>query len=186
MNSNKSIKAALIGIAILVAFIVMIGGIFVSTNNRAISLEEQVLSAESNIQVQEKRRTDLIYNLADCVKQYDSHEAETLIGVVEAREDGGDADVENISIQIKALAEAYPELKSNENYKELMNELAITENKIAEYRNAYNNEVRSYNKYVKKLPNNQILSTMGYEIVNYTYLEYNEEETAPITNLFGE
>lgn len=82
MKINK--KTGII-IAIAVAFVLMIGGVFASTNNRAISLEEQVVSADSNIQTQEKRRTDLIYNLVDCVMQYDTHEAETLFGVAEAR-----------------------------------------------------------------------------------------------------
>lgn len=180
-------KKVFIGIGIVVALVLMIGGVFVSTNNRAISLEEQVVSAESNIQVQEKRRTDLIYNLADCVKEYDAHEAETLLAVVEARNNGGSTvSTTEITTSIAAVAEAYPELKSNENYKELMNELSMTENLIAEHRNAYNNEVRSYNKYVKKFPNKQILGMMGYEVINYTYLEYTDEDTAPVTNLFGE
>lgn len=178
-------KKALIIAAIVVGFIILLIGLFTSTNNRAISLEEQVISARSDIQVQEKRRTDLIYNLADCVKAYDKHEADTLISVVEER-GSGNTDIENVSMQIAAVAEAYPELKSSDNYKELMNELSITENMIAEYRGTYNNEVRSYNKYIRKFPHKQILGIMGYEIVDYTYLEYSEKETAPITNLFGE
>lgn len=179
-------KGTLIIIGIVVAFVLLLAGVFTSTNNRAISLEEQILSADSNIQTQEKRRTDLIYNLADCVMRYDKHEAETLIGVVEARNNGSAVDIENVTTSIAAVAEAYPELKSNENYKELMNELSITENMIAEYRNAYNNEIRSYNKYVRKFPNKQILSFMGYEVIQYTYLQYDEADRQPISNLFGE
>lgn len=119
--------------------------------------------------------------------QYDKHEAETLIGVVEARgENGGNADIENVSTSIAALAEAYPDLQSNENYKELMNELSTTENMILQYRTSYNNEVRTYNKFVRKFPNKQILSIMGYEVINYTYLEYSEADRAPVSNLFGE
>ena len=179
-------KKTLIIIGIVVAVILLGVGVFTSTNNRAISLEEQILSADSNIQTQEKRRTDLIYNLADCVMQYDKHEAETLLNVVDARNNGGSADIENVTTSIAAVAEAYPELKSNENYKELMNELSITENMIAEYRNAYNNEVRAYNKYVRKFPNKQILSFMGYEVIGYTYLQYDETDRQPVSNLFGE
>lgn len=183
MKINK--KTGII-IAIAVAFVLMIGGVFASTNNRAISLEEQVVSADSNIQTQEKRRTDLIYNLADCVMQYDKHEAETLLGVVEARNQGEKTNIQSVTTSIAAVAEAYPELKSNENYKELMNELSITENLIAEYRNAYNNEVRAYNKFVRKFPNRQILSIMGYEVIEYTYLQYEEADRQPVKNLFGE
>lgn len=184
MKINKKV---LIIVCTVAAFALMVVGIFTSTNNRAISLEEQILAADSDIQAQEKRRTDLIYNLADCVMQYDKHEAETLIGVVEARgENGSSADIENVATSIAAIAEAYPELKSNENYKELMNELSTTENMILQYRTTYNNEVRAYNKFVRKFPNKQILSIMGYETISYTYLEYSEADRQPVSNLFGE
>lgn len=103
-----------------------------SSQNQAFALEEQVNTAESDIKVQEKRRVDLIYNLADCVKQYDKHEAETLAAIVEGR--GSAGDIENATTAIAAVSEAYPELKADENYRELMNELAMTENLIAEYR----------------------------------------------------
>lgn len=179
-------KKTWIIIGIVVAVVLMIVGIFATTNNRAISLEEQILSADSDIQVQEKRRTDLIYNLVDCVKEYDKHEAETLLAVVNARKDDGDVDIDEVTTQISIVAEAYPELKSSENYKELMNELAITENKIAEFRNSYNNQVRAYNKYVRKFPHKQILGMMGYEVINYKYLEYSEKDRESITNLFGD
>ena len=179
-------KRTLIIIGIVVAVVLMIVGIFATTNNRAISLEEQILAADSDIQVQEKRRTDLIYNLVDCVKEYDKHEADTLLAVVEARKDGSDVDIDEVTTQISVVAEAYPELKSSDNYKELMNELAITENKIAEYRNSYNNQIRAYNKYVRKFPHKQILSLIGYETVEYQYLQYSEEDKKPVTNLFGD
>lgn len=178
-------KRILIIIGIVVAVALMIVGIFATTNNRAISLEEQILSADSDIQVQEKRRTDLIYNLVDCVKEYDKHEAETLLAVVDAREDGN-VDIDEITTQLSVVAEAYPELKSSNNYKELMNELAITENKIAEFRNSYNNQIRAYNKYVRKFPHKQILGMMGYEIIEYKYLEYSDSDRQSVTNLFGD
>ena len=114
-------KGTWIIVGIVAAFVLLIAGIFVSTNNRAVSLEEQVFTADSDIQAQEKRRTDLIYNLADCVKEYDKHEAETLLNVVEARgNNGSTTDIENVTTSIAAVAEAYPELKSNENYKEMI------------------------------------------------------------------
>ena len=64
-----------------------------------------------------------------------------------------------------------------------MTELSVTENMIAEYRGNYNNQVKSYNRYIKKFPNKQILSILGYEIVDLDYLDYNAPETAP-QNLF--
>ena len=179
-------KKILIGVGIVLAFIIMMIGLFTSTNNRAISLEEQIYTANSDIQVQEKRRTDLIYNLADCVKHYDSHEAKTLLAIVDARSKDSSVDIENVATQISAVAEAYPELKADGNYKELMNELSITENRIAEYRNSYNNQIRAYNKFVRKFPNKQILGMMGYEIIEYKYLQYSESDRQPVKNLFGD
>lgn len=153
------------------------------TQNKAYSLEEQVNVAGSDIKVQEKRRVDLIYNLADCVKQYDKHESETLIAVAEDRSSNGN--VENISTAISAISEAYPELKSNENYKQLMNELSMTENLIAEHRSNYNKQVKEYNRYVRKFPNRLFLDMLGYENQDYQYLDYNAPSDAP-QNLFGE
>lgn len=80
---------------------------------------------------------------------------------------------------INAVAEQYPELKSNENYKTLMNELSTTENMIAQYRENYNIQVKQYNKYVKKFPNSMILSMMGYDKLDNNYLEYEASESAP-------
>ena len=119
------------------------------------------------------------------MKEYDKHEAEVIKAAVEARAEG-DSQVDNATTIIQAVAEAYPELKSNENYKELMNELSITENMIAEYRTTYNSQIRAYNKYVRKFPHKQILSVMGYEPIEFNYLEYSEAETQSISNLFGD
>ena len=151
------------------------------SQNKAFALEEQVNTAQSDIKVQEKRRVDLVYNLADCVKQYDKHEAETLAAIAEGR--GSSGDIENVTTAITAVSEAYPELKSNENYKQLMNELAMTENLIAEYRSNYNKQIKEYNRYVRKFPTRLYLSVLGYEVQNYNYLDYNAPVDAP-QNLF--
>lgn len=154
-----------------------------SSQNKAFSLEEQVNTASSDIKVQEKRRVDLVYNLADCVKQYDKHESETLKAIVDGRGQAGD--IENVTTAITAVSEAYPELKSNENYKELMNELSMTENLIAEYRSNYNKQIKEYNRYVRKFPTRIFLSWLGYVSQEYTYLDYEAPVDAP-QNLFGE
>ena len=177
-------KLVLIVAAGIIAVIFMCIFGIQGAQNKAFALEEQVNTADSDIKVQEKRRVDLVYNLADCVKQYDKHEAETLTAIVEGREKA--TSIENVTTAIAAVTEAYPELKSNENYKELMNELSTTENMILQYRTAYNNEVRAYKKYVRKFPHKQILGIMGYEVINYDYLEYSEEDRQPVSNLFGE
>ena len=94
-------------------------------------------------------------------------------------------DIENVTTAITAVSEAYPELKSNENYKQLMNELAMTENLIAEYRSNYNKQIKEYNRYVRKFPTRMFLSMLGYETQEYKYLDYDAPVDAP-QNLFGE
>ena len=172
-------------IAIIVSISVFVFGIFSfqSVQNRAISLEEQINTAQSEIKVQEKRRADLIPNLVDCVKAYDEHEYQTLMDVIGQRGSSSDESVQEIQMIIQAVAEAYPDLKSSENYKELMNELATTENLIANYRSNFNTWVKNYNQYVRKFPNKQILGMLGYQLMAYTYLDYNVSSDAP-TNLF--
>ena len=181
----KYTKITLITIAIIIATILLGVFAFQGVQNKAISLEEQIYTAHSDIDVQQKRRADLIPNLVDCVKAYDKHEYQTLMDVVSARGTDSDQSVAEIQTMIQAVAEAYPDLKSNENYKELMNELATTENLIANYRSNYNKWIKSYNQYVRKFPNKQILSMLGYEAMSYTYLNYNTSADAP-TNLFGD
>lgn len=183
MNKKTNWKLPLIiGAGVIAVILLCVFGVQ-SSQNRAFALEEQVNTAQSDIKVQEKRRVDLVYNLADCVKQYDKHESETLTAIAEGR--GSAGDIENVTTAITAVSEAYPELKSNENYKQLMNELAMTENLIAEYRSNYNKQVKEYNRYVRKFPTRIFLNMLGYEVQDYTYLDYNASETAP-QNLFGE
>ena len=181
----KSGKIVLITIAIVVAVILL--GVFAiqGVQNKAISYEEQIATAQSDIKVQEKRRADLIPNLVDCVKAYNEHEYKTLMDVIGARGVNSDQSVNEIQTMISAVAETYPELKSSENYRELMNELAATENLIANYRSNYNTWVKKYNQYVRQFPNKPILNMLGYEAIEYSYLTYNTSEDAP-TNLFGE
>lgn len=178
----KNWKLVLISVLGILSVILL--GIFAVQNvqNQAINLEEQVNTAYSDINIQEKRRVDLVYNLADAVMQYDKHEAETLKAVVEGR--GGTGDIENVTTAITAVTEAYPELKSNENYKQLMTELSMTENLIAEYRTNYNKQIKMYNRYVRKFPSNTFLNMLGYEIQNYAYLEYDAPVDSP-QNLFN-
>jgi LemA protein len=180
-----SIKLLCIILAVIAAIALLCVFAFNSVPNKAYAYEEQIKTAMSDIKVQEKRRADLIPNLVDCVKQYDKHEYETLMAVVEARGTNSDKSVNEIQTMINAVAEAYPELKSNSNYKELMNELSTTENLIAKYRSSYNKEVKSYNQYIRQFPRKQILDMFGYTPIEYDYLDYNVSEDAP-TNLFDD
>ena len=180
MNGLKLVLISVLG----VVFVGILGVFFVNGyQNNAYVLEEQVKVANSDIEVQEKRRVDLIYNLVDTVKNYDKHEAETLQKVVEARANGK-GDISEVNTLISSVAEAYPELKANENYKTLMNELSVTENLIAQYRSNYNKQIKEYNRYIKKFPNRMFLNMLGYEPIDFDYLEYGASSDAP-TNLFG-
>lgn len=172
-------KATWIVVGIVFAIILLIGGLFISSNNKAIFLEEQINAAQADINVAEKRRHDLVFNLVDAVQSYQDYEGGTMESIVSARNSMEHGDVEGAQIEITAVAEAYPELKANENYKQLMNELALTENQIAQYRNNYNEQVRSYNKMVRSFPNNIILNILGYEAIDTTYTDYDAPVDAP-------
>lgn len=181
---NFDYKIILIVIGIVLALVLLCVFGIQGSKNGAINREEQIATAYSNIDVQQKRRADLIPNLVDCVKAYDKHEYDTLMAVVSQRNMQDDTQVNKVQTLIAAVAEAYPELKSNFNYKELMNELSVTENLIANYRNNYNFQVRAYKSYVRSFPNSFLLPLSGYETMNYEYLNYNAPVDAP-TNLFN-
>ena len=179
----KDKKIVLIILGIILSIIIMIIGKFASTNNKVINLEEQLKESSSAINIQEKRREDLLINMVDSIKSYNNYEQETMTKIVEARSKATNGNIDEAEKIISMVAEQYPELKSNENYKEYMTELAITENLIAEHRNNYNIQVKQYNKYIKSFPNNLILSMIGYEKIDNTYLEYEASEDSP-KNLF--
>lgn len=187
MQKTKSVDWKIVGIVagIIIALVIAIVAMFVSTNNKAINFEEQIYESAASVNVQEKRRVDLIYNLVDVVEQYAQHERSTLIELAEARTSAQSGDTDNASVIMQAIGEAYPELKADETYMQLMTELAITENQIAQYRENYNLQIKSYNKFVRKFPNGSILNMMGYEVVSFTYTDYDAPEDAP-QNLFGE
>lgn len=145
--------------------------------NRAISLEESVYTAQSDIKVQVKRRVDLVYNLADCVKQYDQYESSIVTELAESMSAGNN--IENVSTAISGIAYSYPKLNSDENYQQLMKELAMTENIMAQYRENYNKSVNTYNRYVKKFPARIFLNLAGYDVQNFERLDYDVSEDAP-------
>lgn len=180
MKKNMLIIAGIIAAAIFL-IVVMVASI----NNRAISLEEQISGAEAQINVAEKRRIDLVYNLVDSVTEYQEYEGETMLAITEARASAQAGDADGAMSVLNAVSEQYPELKANENYQQLMTELALTENSIAQYRNNYNEQVKAYNKFVRHFPNNIVLSIMGYAPIETQYTDYDAPEDAP-TELFGD
>ena len=176
----------LIGIvaASIVAVVVLCVFLAQSFQNKAYRLEENVTAAKADVTLQEKRRAELIPNLVDCVKAYDEHEYKTLMDAIAARGTNSDESAAEIQTMIKAVAEAYPELKSNENYNKLMTELMTTENMILSYRENYNNQINTYKKYVRQFPTRPILNMLGYEVQSYKLLDYGDTYSEAQTNLF--
>ena len=165
----------LIIILVVVALIVIY---IVSVYNSLVSLRNKVDDQASQIDVQLKRRFSLIPNLVETVKGYTKHEKETLEGVIKARNSYQTAD--NLSDQLKAdgelskaisklfaLAEAYPDLKANENFIKLQDELTETENKITYARQFYNDSVLKYNNKIQMFPSNIVAGMFNFKIKDF-------------------
>lgn len=177
-------KDKLIFIVAVAAVIALVGIVFPQhTMNKAIAFEETVETALSDVNVQEKRRVDLVYNLADCVKQYDKYEADILKELADNMKMGNDSG-EDVMTSLKAISYSYPELQSQKNYQNLMTELALSENLISQARQNYNQSVSNYRQYVRKFPHSFFLSMTGYEIKDYSRMKFEVSEDAP-RDLFG-
>lgn len=169
-----------IGIAIVLVFIVI--GMY----NSLITLAQRVKEAWADIDVQLKRRYELIPNLISTVKGSSNFEASTLEKVVEARgkamgagTTAEHAEAENMLTgalkSIFALAESYPDLKSNQNYLALQNELSDTENKIQAARRFYNSNVMAYNTKIQTVPTNMIAKQFNFTEKEFFELTEGEE-----------
>lgn len=168
---------------VLVVILAAAGSYLVlSSPNKAIRFEEAVQTARSDVSVQEKRRVDLVYNLADCVRQYDAHESELLVRL--AQEMAGGRESRQPEEILSAVLYAFPQLKSSENYRQLMLELSMSENLIGRARENYNAAVTSYYQYVRKFPTKQFLSLAGYEEKAYQRIAFSVSSDAP-RDLFG-
>jgi LemA protein len=158
---------------VFLGLIVFVGFIVVMVYNRLVALRQTTRQAWGDIDVQLKQRHDLVPNLVETVKGYASHESETLERVVAARQQAVDASsakdlaqAENILSgalrQLFALSESYPDLKANENFLSLQNELADLENKIAAARRFFNNSVSEYNTAIEQFPAVLLASMFGF------------------------
>ena len=175
-------KTLIISIIAVLAFILVCIFVVQGSGNKAITYEESVETAKADVDTQLARRYNVLTELAECVKQYDKHEYETLLAVISARgQNMTETEAEEIRAQINAVAEAYPDLKSQENYKQFMTEIATTENLIASYKQAYNNSVKSYNRYCRSFPARVFLDVVGYEVQQYEYYKTDKTDTEPLT-----
>ena len=156
--------------------------LMIAVYNGLVSKRVRCREAWSQIDVQLKRRYDLIPNLVNTVKGYAAHEKETLERVINARNAAigasgvqEQAQAENMLTgalrQIFALSESYPDLKANQNFGQLQEELTSTENKIAFSRQHYNDSAAVYNTARQKFPNNMIAGMFGFEKQDYFELE---------------
>jgi len=182
--------AACIVLAILGGLIVLVGGWFMLTYNGLVQLRNAVKNAWSQIDVQLKRRYDLIPNLVETVKGYAGHEKETLERVIQARQAGiaastvkDQAAAENMITgalrQLFALSESYPNLKANENFLALQEELASTENKIGFARQYYNDAVQTFNTRQEMFPANLVASMLGFQPAEFFEIEDAGQRDAP-------
>lgn len=172
-NKERSSAVGLI-IAIIVIGLIMI----VPTYNRLAASRENVNQAYAQVQNVVQRRADLIPNLVSTVKGYTDHESETLTKVTNARagiqnaegpQELAEANEELTRAigDINVVVEAYPELKADTQFVQLMDELAGTENRISTERKNYNEAVQSYNTDIKKFPTNIIAKFTGYDPAEY-------------------
>jgi len=163
----------MIGVWILVAIVAIIILVFIATYNSLIGLKNRTSEAWSDIDVQLKRRYDLIPNLVSSVKGYAKHEKDVFEHVTKARSEAmsasgatSQAKAENeLSSTLKSLfavAENYPELKASENFKALQDELTDTENKIEAARRFYNTNVRDLNIKIESFPSNIIANLFHF------------------------
>lgn len=175
----------LVGIGIFIAMYV------ISTYNGLVQSRNKVRDQFSQIDVQLKRRFDLIPNLVETVKGYAKHESETLEKVIQARNNYANAktDAEKVSaskeltkgvMNIMALAENYPELKANTNFMDLQNQLKEVEEKISYARQFYNDTVLMYNNKIEMFPSNLVASLFGFKSETFFEADENERDNVQV------
>ena len=165
-----------------IGIIAILAVVLVSIYNRLVTLRQRIKNAWAQIEVQLKRRYDLIPNLVSTVKGYAAHEKETFERVVQARnaaisaqgvqeQAGAENMLSGALRQLFALAESYPELKANTNFLQLQEELTNTESKIAFSRQFYNDTVLKYNTAIQRFPAVMVAGMFGFHQEVYFNLD---------------
>ncbi len=189
------------GFWILLALIALVVFFGISIYNRLVNLRNRVKNAFAQIDVQLTRRHDLIPNLIEAVKGYMKHERETLEAVIQARNTavaglkaaaadpsnakaiqdlaGAEAALTGTLGKLFALAEAYPDLKANENVIQFQEELTSTENKVAFSRQAFNDAVLQYNNTRENFPNNLLAGFFNFNAAEFLEIEAPEKREVP-------
>lgn len=167
-------KKVWIILGVIVVLVLIVPGIYVTNYNRLVTMNESIDTAWSQVENQLQRRYDLIPNLVNTVKGYAKHEKDVFTNIAEARSKLAGAkttiekvqaanQVETALARLLAIVENYPQLKANENFIRLQDELAGTENRIAVERMRYNETIRIYNILVQRFPSNIVASMSGFQ-----------------------
>ena len=175
---TSSMKQFMMMVGVLVIVAVLGGCWFIGQRNSLIAFDEEVNKAWSDIDTQLQRRSDLIPNLVSTVKGYAAHEEGVFTGIADARsklagatsiKDKAEADAALTAGlgRLLAIAENYPELKANENFIRLQDELAGTENRIAVARKRYNDSVKIYNMRIRQFPGSFFAGDLGLTARDY-------------------
>ena len=175
-------------IGIIIAVILIVGIIALTRcYNRLVVLKNRVKNQEAQVDVQLKRRMDLIPNLIEVTKGYAAYEQDTLQKIVELRgkvmrgTDAGEAlaaeETLNQTVkQILAIGEQYPELKANQNFLQLSGELSETEDKISKARQFYNDTATKYNTEIMKFPTSIVAGVLGFRTIELPVLQADERQ----------
>ena len=179
-------------IIIIFAVIILLVFYGIGVYNKLVNSRNKVKDQWSQIDVQLKRRADLIPNLVETVKGYAKHEKNTLTEVIEARNKFVSAGSINEEIEANnqltgalnklfALSESYPELKANQNFISLQNDLKDTEDKISYARQFYNDTVLTYNNLVQMFPSNIVANMFKFEVYEFFKIEEKEKEVPKVS-----
>ena len=180
----------MIWVLVVIALIVVVGLLLVALYNRLVSQRNRVDNAWAQVEVQLKRRWDLIPNLVETVKGYAAHERGTFEAVTEARANAQKASNPAEAAQAEgilgaalgrlfAVAEAYPELQADENFRQLQTELSETENRVAVSRQVYNDTVLTYNNTVQTFPGLVLAGPFGFTIREFFEVEDDAQREPP-------
>jgi LemA protein len=178
---------------VLIAIVVILALFLITTYNRLVTLRQRVKEAWSDIDIQLKRRHDLIPNLVETVKGYAAHESGTFQAVTQARANAVAAgasgspqqmaQAENVLTgalrSLFAVAEAYPQLQAVQEFKDLSENLTATEDKIAFARRFYNGNVRDYNTALQTFPTNILAGMFGFKAEQYFELADQADREVP-------
>lgn len=176
---------------IIIIVLVLLVIAYVAMYNGLVKYRNRANEFNSQIDVQLKRRTDLIPNLVETVKGYASHEKETLEKVVQSRNQVVNADSATDKVaadnaltgalrQVFALSESYPDLKANQEFQQLMEELSNTENKVSYARQAYNSQVQQYDTAIQTFPRNIVAGIHGFKEMDFISVPEAEKEAPKV------